>query len=105
MEQVARLAARAARSRRQGYGEPVIATAQEAKEIAERAADALACLPETERLWLASTLQELSADLGQRMSRLEREMAEDRERLAALSRGLAAQLSYAAASGLRRGKD
>ena len=62
-------------------------------------AEGLAAAPEADRLLLLSSLHEVQAALGARLSRLDAEMGEGRERIAAVNRGLSAHLGYSSRKG------
>jgi hypothetical protein len=92
---VERLRLRAERSRRGGHGVPVVSTAEEARALARSVAEGLAAAPDRDRLLLLASLHEVQAALASRMSRLESEIGDSRERIAAVNRGLTAHASYA----------
>ena len=94
MGTIERLRQRAERSRRGGGEVPVVRTVEEARALARGVAEGLAAAPEADRLLLLSSLHEVRMALEARLSRLDVEMGEGRERIAAVNRGLSAHRHY-----------
>ena len=94
MGTIERLRLRAERSRRVGGEAPLVATVEEARALARGVAEGLAAAPEADRLLLLASLHEVQAALGARLSRLDAEMGEGRERIGAVNRGLSAHTRY-----------
>ena len=94
MGTIERLRLRAEHSRRQGHAAPVVTTVEEARALARGVAEGLAAASEHDRLLLLSSLHEVQAALASRMSRLDGEIGESRERIAAVNRGLSAHAGY-----------
>lgn len=95
MGTVAKLQARASRSRRAGAAEPVVETVEQALALAQAIARDLDGLQGDARLLMLSNLDEVRQALDDRTSRLEAELAVERERLRAVNRGLRAVSGYA----------
>jgi hypothetical protein len=94
MGTIERLRLRAERARRVGGELPVVATVEEARALARGVAEGLAAASDQDRLLLLSSLHEVQTALSARLSRLEIEMGEGRERIAAVNRGLSAHAGY-----------
>ena len=94
MDMIERLRLRAEHSRRVGADAPLVTTVEEARALARGVAEGLAAAPEADRLLLLSSLHEVQRALGARLSRLDAEMGEGRERIAAVNRGLSAHAGY-----------
>ena len=94
MGTIERLRLRAERARRFGGELPVVATVEEARALARGVAEGLAAASGQDRLLLLSGLHEVQAALAGRLSRLDAEMTDGRERIAAVNRGLSAHASY-----------
>jgi hypothetical protein len=94
MGTIERLRLRAERARRVGGELPVVATVEEARALARGVAEGLAAASDQDRLLLLSSLHEVQTALSARLSRLEVEMGEGRERIAAVNRGLSAHAGY-----------
>jgi 4-diphosphocytidyl-2C-methyl-D-erythritol kinase len=94
MGTIERLRLRAERSRRIGGDVPVVSTVEEARALARGVAEGLAAVSEDDRLLLLSSLHEVQTALASRLERLEVEMGEGRERIAAVNRGLSAHVGY-----------
>ena len=94
MGTIERLRLRAERSRRIGADAPLVTTIEEARALARGVAEGLAEVSEEDRLLLLSSLHDVQAALASRLSRLDAEMGESRERIAAVNRGLSAHVGY-----------
>jgi hypothetical protein len=94
MGTIERLRLRAERARRFGGELPVVATVEEARALARGVAEGLAAASDQDRLLLLSSLHEVQTVLAARLLRLDAEMADGRERIAAVNRGLSAHTSY-----------
>jgi hypothetical protein len=94
MGTIERLRLRAERSRRVGGEAPVVTTVEEARALARGVAEGLAAVSEEDRLLLLSSLHDVQSALAARLSRLDAEMGESRERIAAVNRGLSAHAGY-----------
>ena len=94
MDMIERLRLRAEHSRRVGGDAPLVTTVEEARALARGVAEGLAAAPEADRLLLLSSLHDVQRALGARLSRLDVEMGEGRERIAAVNRGLSAHRHY-----------
>jgi hypothetical protein len=94
MGTIERLRLRAERSRRHGADAPLVSTVEEARALALSVAQGLAAASDQDRLLLLSSLQEVQAALASRLSRLDGELGETRERIAAVNRGLSAHAGY-----------
>lgn len=103
MGTIERLRLRAERSRRAGAEAPLVATVEEARALARGVAEGLAAAPEADRLLLLASLHEVQAALGARLSRLDAEMGEGRERIGAVNRGLSAHAGYSHRPSPRKG--
>jgi CHASE3 domain sensor protein len=97
METVAKLTTRAARSRRAQAAEPVVETVEQAIALAQAVARGLDGLTGEARLLMLSNLDDVRQALDERMSKLEDELATERERLRSVNQGLRAVDGYAAA--------
>lgn len=91
---IERLRLRAERARRLGSEIPVVGTVEEARALARGVAEGLAAASDQDRLLLLSSLHEVQTALTARLSRLATDMAEGRERMAAVNRGLTAHVGY-----------
>ena len=98
MGTIERLRLRAERSRRHGADAPLVATVEEARALARSVAEGLAAASDHDRLLLLSSLHEVQAALSSRLSRLDGEIGEARERIAAVNRGLSAHAGYSPSS-------
>ena len=94
MGAIERLRLRAERARRFGGEVPVVGTVEEARALARGVAEGLAAASDQDRLLLLSSLHEVQTALAARLSRLDAEMADGRERIAAVNRGLSAHAGY-----------
>lgn len=94
MGTIERLRLRAERSRQGGGDAPVVTTVEEARALARGVAEGLAAVSEEDRLLLLSSLHDVQSALAARLSRLDAEMGESRERIAAVNRGLSAHAGY-----------
>ncbi len=94
MDMIERLRLRAERSRRVGVDAPMVTTVEEARALARGVAEGLAAASDQDRLLLLSSLHEVQAALDTRLSRLDAEMGQTRERIGAVNRGLSAHSSY-----------
>lgn len=99
METIERLRLRAERARRGGGGIAVVGTVEEARALARGVAEGLAAASDQDRLLLLSSLHEVQAALAARLSRLDAEMADGRERIVAVNRGLRAHAGYTTRKG------
>ena len=102
MDGVRELQLRADRSRRAGYAEPVVATVEEARALAARVADQVACLPDHQRLLVLAHLDDVCGIIQARLEKLQSEIVEGRQQIAAANDGGAACASYAASRGPAR---
>ncbi len=108
MDMIERLRLRAEHARRVGADAPMVTTVEEARALARGVAEGLAAASDQDRLLLLSSLHEVQAALDTRLSRLDAEMGETRERIGAVTRGLSAHASYSSrvsprGAGPRRG--
>lgn len=94
MGTIERLRLRAERSRRHGADAPLVSTVAEARALALSVAEGLAAASDQDRLLLLSSLHEVQSALSSRLARLDGEIGETRERIAAVNRGLSAHTSY-----------
>lgn len=97
METVARLTTRAARSRQAQAGLPVVENVEQAIALAQAVARGLDGLKGEARLLMLSNLDDVRQALDGRMQQLEREMAEEGQRLRSVNHGLRAVDGYAPA--------
>jgi len=97
METVARLTTQAARSRRAQATQPVVETVEQAIALAQAVARGLDGLHGDARLLMLSNLDDVRQALDGRMQQLERDMAEERQRLRSVNHGLRAVDGYAPA--------
>ena len=97
METVARLTTRAARSRQAQTAQPVLETVEQAIALAQAVARGLDGLHGDARLLMLSNLDDVRQALDGRMQQLEREMADERQRLRSVNHGLRAVDGYAPA--------
>lgn len=99
MGTIERLRLRAERSRQTGAEAPLVTTVEEARALARGVAEGLAAAPEADRLLLLSSLHEVQAALGARLSALDVEMGDARARIGAVNRGLSAHAGYRSRKG------
>jgi tRNA (Thr-GGU) A37 N-methylase len=95
METIAKLTARATRSRRVHGAEPVVETVDQAIALAQAIARGLDGLQGEARLLMLSNLDDVRQALDARTARLEKDLAVEGERLRAVHRGLRAVGGYA----------
>ena len=99
MDGVHELRLRADRSRRAGFEEPVVASVAEARALAARVADQVACLPDHQRLLVLAHLDDVCGIIQARLEKLQAELAVGRRQIAAANDGGTACASYAASRG------
>lgn len=105
MSIVVELRARAERCRTSTFTVPVVATVDEARQLAREVADQLAGLSGREALLCLASLQDVQAVLATRVARLQDEMASTRRELRLVTDAGRACRSYGqAARGPRPGK-
>jgi predicted nucleic acid-binding Zn-ribbon protein len=93
------------RSRRKGFGLPLITDQDEARQLATEIAQALSRLSDEERVLFLSNLGDLKEALKQRCEVLKQEIEQNRAELARITRTLFACNAYAiAASHARRNR-
>lgn len=97
METVAKLTLKAARSRQAQAAEPVVETVEQAIALAQAVARGLDGLKGDARLLMLTNLDDVRKALDGRMQQLEREMADERQRLHSVNHGLRAVDGYAPA--------
>ncbi len=97
METVAKLTFKAARSRQAHAGLPVVESVEQAIALAQAVARGLDGLKGDARLLMLSNLDDVRQALDGRTQQLEREMAEERQRLRSVNQGLRAVDGYAPA--------
>lgn len=97
METVARLTTQAARSRRAQAAQPVVETVEQAIALAQAVARGLDGLQGDARVLMLSNLDDVRQALDGRMQQLERDMAEERQRLRSVNHGLRAVDGYSPA--------
>ncbi len=102
MTNIRRYIERAARAGDLKHETQVIASAEEARAVGRDIAAEIAGLSPEERLIVLSDLHELNQALEQRLPRLHQELAEVREQLHLVQRGVRACNRYAQGAGLSR---
>ncbi|RAK59599.1 hypothetical protein DJ021_07180 [Phenylobacterium hankyongense] len=102
MDALQHLRLRAERARRSNYTTPVVASVEEAHELARMVADQLAALAPPQRVLFLADLEDVCTVVQSRLGALESEIAETRRTFAAARAGSNACVQYAAA-GRRRG--
>ncbi|MBI1682172.1 hypothetical protein [Caulobacter hibisci] len=93
MGAIERLHVRAQKSRRDRET-PVVSSVEEARALARSIADGLSALSDDQRLLMLSNLHDVQAALETRVTALETDMSETRERIQAVTRGLSATAGY-----------
>ena len=101
MGEIHQLRTRAERCRRSQYAVPVVASVDEARELARRIAGQLAAASDREALLCLALLQDIETVLARRLTALHAEMAAARQELAAVREGASACRSYGQAASLR----
>lgn len=102
MSIVVELRARAERCRSSTYAVPVVATVEEARQLAQQIADQLDGLSGREALLCLASLHDVQAVLASRVARLQGEMASTRCELRVVSESVRACRSYGARAGRPR---
>jgi len=93
MGTIERLHTRAQKARRD-RDTPVVSSVEEARALARSIAEGLSALSDDQRLLMLSNLHDVQTVLETRVAALETDMAESRERIQAVTRGLSATAGY-----------